>query len=312
MFSFRAGFLAFGAVSLMLSASARADVVVYPSGDTPYGNTNVLANQWWQYAFSVPVNQSPFFDSTGANANVNNNGPVFFLSGIFGVFEPGFPGTVGSASRSVTVASGKPLFFPVLNIENDNVGNGVPGFNMLQTQAQLRALNASTVATYTGLYATIDGKNINLGGPNYLNSPYRDISPNPFDITLPPNIDPSTLNENLYEFFYDPPLPVPGGVYAANAPAYPNGTVANGFTNGAVQDGIYLLVSGLSPGHHLITFGGENINPIDPTQDFKLDIVYDVNVTVPEPATLALWGIGLGSVLVVGRWRRKGVAKTTI
>ncbi len=306
MLSFRAGFLLVVALSLTLTSAARGDVTIYQSGNTPYGNTNVLANQWWQYALSVPVNQSPFFDNTGANANANNNGPVFFLAGIFGVFEPGFPGTVGSATRSITIQSGTPIFFPVLNIEFDNIGSGQPGFLPLMTEAQLRAVNASTVATYTGLYATIDGQSVNLGGPNYLNSPYRDISPTPFDITLPHNIDPSVLNENLYNFFYNPPLPIPGGLYAANAPAYPTG---GGFTNDAVQDGIYLLISGLAPGNHVITFGGENINPTDPTQDFKLDIVYDITVVpAPEPTTLALWGIGLGSMAVVGRWRRKRLA----
>src|SRR5690242_20037969 len=75
-------------------APARADPVIYTGPNTPYGNTNVLGNQWWQWAFSVPVDKSPFFDTTGANANVNNNGPVYFLAGIFGITEPGFPGTV--------------------------------------------------------------------------------------------------------------------------------------------------------------------------------------------------------------------------
>jgi hypothetical protein len=288
--------------------AAHADTVVYPAGNTPFGNTNVLNNQWWQWAFSIPVDKSPFFDKTGANASVNNNGPVFFLAGIFGAQEPSFPGTVGSAHRSITIPAGTTLFFPILNTEFDNIGAGLPGAFPLQTEAQNRAFNANILAHYKNLFATIDGVSIDLGGPNYLKSPFRSTSPTAFDITFPDN--------NLDQFLLGPPPPkglgldVPAGIYRASDPAFPNGTVANGFTNSPVADGIYLLVAGLPEGQHQFTFGGEVLFPPDQSfLDFKLNIVYDITV-VPEPATLLLWGAGLAGVAGFARWRRRRGVRT--
>src|SRR5581483_4222539 len=38
---------------------------------------------WWQWAFSIPAEQSPFLDPTGANCTVGQSGHVWFLAGTF-------------------------------------------------------------------------------------------------------------------------------------------------------------------------------------------------------------------------------------
>src|SRR5215471_10515936 len=60
---------------------------------------------WWTWALQSPANQNPVLDQTGAFANVNNNGPVFFIAGDFG----------GDVERTFTVPAGKPLLVPLLN-----------------------------------------------------------------------------------------------------------------------------------------------------------------------------------------------------
>jgi hypothetical protein len=63
------------------------------------------AAAWWQWVYSIPIDQNPVTDPTGAFSQVGQNGPVFFLAGNFG----------GSTVRECTVPAGKGLFFPLLN-----------------------------------------------------------------------------------------------------------------------------------------------------------------------------------------------------
>jgi hypothetical protein len=67
--------------------------------------------KWWQWAFSLPADQNPFFDEGGSCANGANGqlGPVWFLTGVIN--------QSGRAVRDCTVPSGKALFFPIINVE---------------------------------------------------------------------------------------------------------------------------------------------------------------------------------------------------
>ena len=65
--------------------------------------------RWGQWAFSIPADQNPLFDETGAGASVGQSGPVWFLVGVFN--------DSGTASRVIQIPSGKALFFPILNTE---------------------------------------------------------------------------------------------------------------------------------------------------------------------------------------------------
>ncbi len=55
---------------------------------------------WWTWALQAPFAQNPLTDTTGAFANVNNTGPVFFIAGT--------TGNTGPVSRSFQVPGGSP------------------------------------------------------------------------------------------------------------------------------------------------------------------------------------------------------------
>lgn len=77
-----------------------------------YGQWTV---RWWQWAHSSPTNLNPVLDSTGANAAVNQTGPVWFIAGTFGEKQ--------TAKRSCSIPSGKAILFPVINYEMNELEN---------------------------------------------------------------------------------------------------------------------------------------------------------------------------------------------
>jgi hypothetical protein len=200
-----------------------------------------LAADWWKWAFSFPTSINPLFDETGAQAYLGNQGNVFFLAGVFNVS--------GAATRTITVPAGKPLFFPILNIEWDNVlfrppylGGPIippPQPNPLSVP-ELYALAADSIGLTTELHATVDGCAI----PNLFS--YRAKSA-PFNFTLP-------ATDNIYQFF---------------------GVDISGAVAPAVTDGYWLLLAPLPAGNHTINFGGTTGPPVN----FTLDITYYITVT---------------------------------
>ncbi len=104
--------------------------------------------KWWQWAYSLPVDQNPFFDEGGNCSNGANgqSGPVWFLTGVIN--------TSGTAVRNCTVPEGKTLFFPILNVECATLeGNG-------STEAELRACTDGYMGYVTSEAATIDGVSV--------------------------------------------------------------------------------------------------------------------------------------------------------
>ncbi|MEM9321430.1 MAG: hypothetical protein AAGA41_01255 [Pseudomonadota bacterium] len=63
--------------------------------------------RWWQWAFSMDQRQSPVRDRTGAQCALNQSGPVWFLTGGFGVDQ---------VIRYCTVPADRYLFFPLINL----------------------------------------------------------------------------------------------------------------------------------------------------------------------------------------------------
>src|SRR3954451_15035019 len=62
---------------------------------------------WWTRTLQSPAAQDPQVDPSGAFANFNNDGPVFFIAGTNGLSGP--------VSRSFEVPAGKPVLFPMIN-----------------------------------------------------------------------------------------------------------------------------------------------------------------------------------------------------
>lgn len=84
--------------------SADADHLLFPREATPFGTSyEDWAAAWWQWAASIPKDESPFY---GAPCEQNQSGNVFFLVGTTG----------GDATRSCTIPSGKGIFFPIVNV----------------------------------------------------------------------------------------------------------------------------------------------------------------------------------------------------
>jgi hypothetical protein len=194
---------------------------VAPPQSNPYGQSySQWSAAWWQYALSIPTDQSPFLDTSGVNFSVGQTGNVWYLSGTFCLNPNGQPCTSfnpATVVRDVTLRSGISLFFPILNSEADNLnfvtGQQDLGFTIPELRAQAKAFIDDTVGHLT---CTIDGtpvQNLDL---------FRVTSP-VFSYTLPAN----------------------------NIAGVPAQTVFP-----AVSDGVFLMVRPLSVGQHTIHFTG--------------------------------------------------------
>ncbi|MFI6939153.1 hypothetical protein ACIBI4_07770 [Streptomyces sp. NPDC050418] len=67
-----------------------------------------LGGRWWKWALSAPDSKSPVRDTTGEHAAWSQPDDLWFLAGTYG----------GKVTRTCEVPSGRPLFFPVLNIQH--------------------------------------------------------------------------------------------------------------------------------------------------------------------------------------------------
>ena len=118
---------------------------------------------------------NPLFDETGALAKTAQpNAKAFYLVGVINASN--------TASRSITIPEGTPLFGPVVNLQNDNVYNDVP-----LTVPQPRAQAAGIVDT-ASIFLELDGES-RLDLVSRIKSPV-------FDYVLP-------AEGNIYQFFGD-------------------------------------------------------------------------------------------------------------
>jgi len=207
---------------------------VYAPHSTVRGETlGEYSAQWWQWALSFQTATSPLFDLTGAQAGKGDVGKVFFLAGLV-TPTPG-PGGVFGATRNITLPTGTPVFFPLINTEADPVG-----VDPTPSAADVIALAKSQIDGVNALHATLDGRPISDLFSR------REVSPGAFSYTLP-------ATDNIYQFF---------------------GLDITGTISPAASDGYWVMLKPLNKGHHVLNFGGENA-PIDFKLDltYNIDVV---------------------------------------
>ena len=178
------------------------------------------ADQWWRWAMSFPTPVNPMTQTGVVDASQGQQGKVWFLAGI--------NGASGTVERTVTIPQGTSLFFPIIN----NLWINLPelGDNPWSEDQEefARGVIAQAVDTATDITCTIDGKSVK-GIADPLNTEYRVVTGKPFDNIYLPEDDVWGLST--------PPFDLPEGLYGP-----------------CVQDGIYLMLTPLTPGEHTIHF----------------------------------------------------------
>jgi hypothetical protein len=195
---------------------------VFPPDSKPYGLTyGEWTAKWWQWAYSMPEEDSPIVDENGRNCANNQSGPVWFLAGTGG----------GAVTRECTIPSDKGILIPIINVECDSAAGPAA-----ETEAELRSCAKADQDTVITKEITIDGANIgNLDS-------YRFQSPL-FNLTYPENniagIAPQTTKA-VSDGFWILLEPLPPGTHEVHFKAALGDPTAIGTTNFAL-DVRYLL-----------------------------------------------------------------------
>lgn len=131
-------------LAVALPLVVQAEPVVLSQGATVAGKTiGEWTAEWWQWAVSFSAPNDPFTDTTGANAGLGQSGPVFFLGG----------NPTGTSSRTFSVAAGKSLLLPLVNVE---WSQHELGFD--KTPQEIRQAASDFADQIDSLHATIDGQ----------------------------------------------------------------------------------------------------------------------------------------------------------
>jgi hypothetical protein len=140
------------------------DRLTYKADENPCGKTwGEWTMEWWKWALSLPKDQNPITDTTGANASNNQSGPVWFLAGTFG----------GMAERTCEVPGGMSIFFPISC--NETSYAECPSF---KTVEELRTFAKADIDQVKTIMTTVDGQRLPVSDLRRLESP-------PFELDLP-------------------------------------------------------------------------------------------------------------------------------
>jgi hypothetical protein len=126
------------------------DLRVLPPQSHPYGKSyGAWGAEWFKWVYSIPADENPITDPTGAFGSLNQSGPVWFLAGSFGT----------TVERTITIPEGKGIFFPIFNYFNDYpcpdaTFHPAPGQTL---EAFLAAGAADYINQATALAVQVDG-----------------------------------------------------------------------------------------------------------------------------------------------------------
>ena len=228
---------------LLLGIAASSSAQVLPPSSLPYGYSyQEWSAKWWQWTLGQSTNNLELVGYSGIC-----EGPASRVAFLAGVYIPG-SGGISIETNHVTILADTPLFFPILSIWVDNTGCPTNTFTSL-TADELAAEAAGDWSAVTVTTCTIDGVPV-AGLDNPTNTAYLVQSP-PFSYT-------TAEHGTVLADFGEPCIP--GGLTV-----YP-----------AVADGVYLMLSPLSPGKHSIHFVGV-VGPVS-SPFVEDDITYDITV----------------------------------
>jgi hypothetical protein len=153
--------------------------------------------KWWQWAFSLPIDHHPLYDT--ADVSAGQEGKVWFLGGSFAPSTNDAGQTVAIATRNVTIPTGIALFFPVANQEASVLeGNGT-------TYEELSAAAEMFQDLVTNMSAEIDGVEIEdlddyrVQSPLYIYGPLPDNNIiQSFGITAPAGTTSASVADGVY------------------------------------------------------------------------------------------------------------------
>jgi hypothetical protein len=234
---------------------------VMPPSSTVQGKTY---SQWsaaqWQWTIQqqdvthhpdspvVDPNPGTAAQPEPVNCALGQTGTVWFLAGTTS-FQ-----TYSTAYRSCSVPAGVFLFFPVLDVWNDNLScpNTPPGTLTGQQLRQIVKQQTDTIIP-NSMNVTVDGRSVK--GLTDSTTAYR-AAANGFTYTLPA--------DNALSAFC-PGDPFPAGTSPPSPP-------------GAYADGVYIMLAPLAAGVHHISFAGaESGSPV--FGPFSEDVTYTITVT---------------------------------
>ena len=163
------------------AGNGNANPGIAPPNSNPLGETYARwGAAWWQWIFSLPRTNHPFFGSGLVDCSYGQKGTVWFLVGNF---------SGGTVSRTCDVPVGTRLFIPVYNAWADNTGTPPPLPAWQELADFVKAMVDAGV-----VHASIDGVSVrNLSAYRAAYAPFEYdlaksdnlLSGDPFNLQIP-------------------------------------------------------------------------------------------------------------------------------